>query len=82
MALGKPIVQFELTEGRYTAGESSLYAKPNDPVDMAEKILTLIDDPRQRELMGQLGRERIKNELEWKYEVPKLLKAYETLFSE
>jgi glycosyltransferase involved in cell wall biosynthesis len=30
MALGKPIVQFDLTEGRYSAREASLYAKKND----------------------------------------------------
>ena len=31
MAVGKPIVQFDVTEGRYSAQDSSLYAKPNDP---------------------------------------------------
>ena len=31
MAVGKPIVQFELKEGRVSAGEASLYALPNDP---------------------------------------------------
>ena len=29
--------------------------------------------------MGELGRKRVENELEWRYEVPKLLAAYETL---
>ncbi len=31
--------------------------------------------------MGALGRDRVINELEWKYEAPKLLAAYEALFS-
>jgi len=30
MALGKPIVQFDLTEGRYSAQGASLYARRND----------------------------------------------------
>jgi hypothetical protein len=30
--------------------------------------------------MGRLGRERIVNELEWRHEAPKLLKAYDILF--
>jgi glycosyltransferase involved in cell wall biosynthesis len=80
MALGKPIVQFDLTEGRFSAGESSLYAARNDERDMASKIVELLDDPQRRERMGRLGRERVENVLEWKYEVPKLLNAYDTLF--
>ena len=41
MALGKPIVQFDLTEGRFSAQEASLYAKENDVVDMADKIVSV-----------------------------------------
>lgn len=76
MALGKPIVQFDLTEGRFSAQEASLYAAKNDPVDMARKILELLDDPERRSRMGSFGRRRVEDELEWRYEVPKLLKAY------
>jgi glycosyltransferase involved in cell wall biosynthesis len=35
MALGKPIVQFDLTEGRFSAQEASLYARRNDPASLA-----------------------------------------------
>lgn len=81
MALGKPIVQFDLAEGRYSAQEASLYAAKNDPVDMAVKIVALLDDPARRARMGEFGRNRVENELEWRYETPKLLAAYQTLFS-
>ena len=37
MALGKPIVQFDLTEGRVSAQDASLYAQRNDPIDMARQ---------------------------------------------
>lgn len=80
MALGKPIVQFNLTEGRVSAGDASLYARANDPADMAAKILTLIDDPKLRAEMGALGRTRVIEELSWEHEAPKLLAAYEALF--
>jgi glycosyltransferase involved in cell wall biosynthesis len=80
-ALGKPIVQFDLTEGRFSAQDASLYARQNDVVDMAEKIIELLDDPARRARMVEFGRRRIKNELEWRYEAPKLLAAYEALFS-
>lgn len=81
MALGKPIVQFDLTEGRFSAQDASLYAKNNDAEDMADKIVELLDDPERRRRMGEYGRSRVLNELEWRYEVPKLLAAYEALFS-
>jgi glycosyltransferase involved in cell wall biosynthesis len=81
MALGKPIVQFDLTEGRVSAQDASLYAKKNDPIDMALKIAQLLDDPGLRQRMGEFGRNRVKNELEWQYEAPKLLAAYDALFS-
>jgi glycosyltransferase involved in cell wall biosynthesis len=80
MALGKPIVQFDLTEGRFSAQQASAYAKRNDPDDLAAKIVELIDDPVRREEMGAYGRRRVENELEWRFEVPKLLKAYEFLW--
>jgi glycosyltransferase involved in cell wall biosynthesis len=81
MALGKPIVQFDLTEGRFSAGEASLYARSNDAADMAEKIVALLDDPALRQRMGEFGRDRVINQLEWRYEVPNLLAAYEAAFS-
>ncbi len=81
MALAKPIVQFDMEEGRFSAQEASLYARPNDSKDMAEKILLLLDDPEQRERMGAFGYERVKNELEWKYEKENLYRAYRRLFS-
>ena len=79
MALGKPIVQFDLTEGRFSAQYASLYAKKNDPVDFARRIVHLIDNPEMRATMGAYGRERVENQLEWCYEAPKLLAAYDAL---
>ena len=81
MALGKPIVQFDLAEGRFSAREASLYAAPNDAGDMARKIVELLDDPERRRRMGEFGRHRVENELEWRYEAPKLLAAYAALWS-
>ncbi|MGA7801978.1 MAG: glycosyltransferase family 4 protein, partial [Gammaproteobacteria bacterium] len=81
MALGKPIVQFDLTEGRFSAQDASLYAAKNDEQDLAAKIIELLDDPEKRRRMGEYGRRRVEDELEWKYEAPKLLAAYERLFA-
>lgn len=81
MALAKPIVQFELTEGRYSAQDASVYARPNDPIDLARHILALLDDPQARARMGAYGRRRIENELAWPYKAPKLLAAYDRAFA-
>jgi glycosyltransferase involved in cell wall biosynthesis len=80
MALGKPIVQFDLTEGRRSARAASLYARGNDAVDLADKIVRLLDDPALRAEMGEYGRRRVENELEWRHEAPKLLAAYAALW--
>jgi glycosyltransferase involved in cell wall biosynthesis len=76
MALGKPVVQFDLKEGRASAGEAALYARPDDPVDLAAKLVELIDDAPRRAGMGRLGRARVERELEWRLQAPRLLAAY------
>jgi glycosyltransferase involved in cell wall biosynthesis len=81
MALGKPIVQFDLTEGRVSAQDASLYAERNDPIDLARKLVALLDDEPLRRRMGQLGLERVKSVLAWEHEAPRLLAAYEELFN-
>jgi glycosyltransferase involved in cell wall biosynthesis len=80
MALGRPIVQFDLTEGRVSAGLASAYARPNDAVELAEKTRELLENPTLRRQMGEYGRSRVEEKLAWRYSVPILLDAYETLF--
>ena len=82
MALGKPIVQFDLAEGRFSAQQASLYARRNDAADLAAKIAELLDDPARRAAMGAFGRHRVENELEWRHEAPKLIGAYDALWGE
>ena len=78
MSLGKAMVQFDVTEGRFSAQQASLYAKANDPVDMAEKIIELLADPDRRAAMGAFGRERVETELNWGHQIQPLLAAYRT----
>lgn len=81
MALGKPIVQFDLKEGRFSAGEASLYADNHNQVpDFASKILWLLDRADERKRMGELGLRRVQQELAWQYSVQNLLAAYERAF--
>jgi glycosyltransferase involved in cell wall biosynthesis len=81
MTLEKPSVQFDLKEGRTSAGEAALYARENDPADFAAKIAWLIDHPEEGRRMGQLGRARVMESLSWDKSVPQLLAAYDRIFA-
>ena len=80
MTLEKPSVQFDLKEGRTSAGEASLYARANDPEDFAAKIAWLIDNPAAGREMGRIGRARVLENLSWNSSVPHLLAAYSRIF--
>jgi glycosyltransferase involved in cell wall biosynthesis len=81
MALGKPIVQFDLKEGRFSAGDAALYSDNQNLVaDFADKILWLLDHPDERRGMGELGRRRVEQELAWEFSVKELLDAYRRAF--
>jgi glycosyltransferase involved in cell wall biosynthesis len=77
MALGKPIVAFDLPEHRVSARAAALYAKPNDELAFARALVELMDDPLRRGEMGSFGRRRAERELAWSYSVPNLLSVYD-----
>ena len=79
MALELPVAQYDLTEGRRSAEDASLYAEPNNVHELATCIETLLADPDRRKEMGQIGRRRMENELEWRHQAPRLIKAYNML---
>jgi len=80
MTLEKPLVQFDLTEGKVSAGDASLYAAANDPIDFARKIAELIEDPKAGQEMGKRGRKRVLEDLSWAHTTPQLLAAYDRIF--
>ena len=78
MSLKKPIVQFDLKEGKFSAQKASLYA--NNVFDFSEKIIKLADDEDLRKEMGEFGYNRIINDLNWNIEKKNLLKFYNKIF--
>lgn len=80
MALGKPVVAFDLVETRYTLKDGGLLATPNVVEDFVGKIATLLDDERLRHTMGEAGRKRVEETLRWDETRKNLLRAYESLF--
>jgi glycosyltransferase involved in cell wall biosynthesis len=81
MALKKPIVQYTLKEGKFSAKEASLYAKNTNPIDFAEKIMFLLENPEKRIEMGEFGYNRVLNELSWEFEQEKLLSHYRKIMN-
>ncbi len=76
MAYGRPVVLYDLTEGRRSAGDAALYARPNEPKDFAEQIMKLLDSEPLRRQLGESGRRRIEESLNWEIEKKALLEAY------
>ena len=80
MALGKPIVSFDLKETRVSAGEAALFVPPNDEREFAKATARLMDDPELRSRMGEVGKTRVNEELNWQVSARNLLRAYDHLF--
>jgi glycosyltransferase involved in cell wall biosynthesis len=76
MALGLPVVLFDLKEGRRTAGPAALYAKPNDPIDFANQVNRLLNSAELRRQLGACGRKRVEESMNWEVEKIALLQAY------
>lgn len=79
MVVGIPVVAFDNPETRVTAGESALYAIPNNVNDFAERIVELIQNPDLRKKLGRIGQQRIYNGLSWAEQASRLLKGYQVL---
>jgi glycosyltransferase involved in cell wall biosynthesis len=81
MALGKPIVAFDLPENRFTAQEAAVYVPNNDERAFARALAQLMNDPVRRKSLGAVGSRRIETELAWDYSIPKLLEAYQKVLA-
>jgi glycosyltransferase involved in cell wall biosynthesis len=76
MALGVPIVSYDLREARVSAGDAAVYATANDPESFAAELSALLDAPNRRTEMSQVGRRRLA-ELSWAHSERALLGAYD-----
>jgi glycosyltransferase involved in cell wall biosynthesis len=79
MALGKPVVAFDLQEVRDTAREAAVYVRSNDPSDFGDRIIGLLDSPQDRKEMGEQGIKRFNEVLAWEHQLVSLLEAYDRL---
>jgi len=81
MAYGKPIVTYDLKETRFSAQAAALYVEPNREDKFAEAVAQLMDQPDLRKKMGDFGRKRVEDELQWLKVSRNLPLAYQQLLS-
>ncbi len=77
MAVGLPIVSYDLLESRVSAGEAAVYATPNEPASFAGRLDQLLCDRQRRHRMAAAGPRRLVDHLSWRNSEVALLSAYD-----
>jgi glycosyltransferase involved in cell wall biosynthesis len=81
LAFGKPVVAFNLTEHRRSAGGAAVYAEPNDNSSLAVNIRELLVNEERREAMGRYGQRRFCEHLAWENSEKELIKMFSGLLT-
>jgi len=79
MSYAVPVVAFDLTETRVSAGDTARYVEHGDLIGFATAIGELLDDPGRRAAMGAAARSRAVAELDWKPQRDKYVHVYDGL---
>jgi glycosyltransferase involved in cell wall biosynthesis len=79
MAFELPVVAFDLHETRVSVGDAGVYVTPNIVREYAQAIVELMDDEAKRAELGELGRERVEQELAWSHQQRAYLDVYDRL---
>jgi len=79
MAIGKPIVAYDLRETRFTAGGAAVYVRSGRQEAYASALVELLDDLDRRLVMGNIGIERVATKFQWELQKANLLEAYDHL---
>jgi glycosyltransferase involved in cell wall biosynthesis len=76
MALGRPIVSFDLLESRVSAGPAARYVRGGDIDGFALQVDDLLNDASARAAMGRAGMSRVRSGLAWEHSERELERAY------
>lgn len=79
MAMGVPVVAFEMPETRISAGDAAAYVPPGDVDGLAAAVADLLDAPEVRRRMGETGRDRIARELSWERQKERYVEVFRNL---
>ena len=78
MTLGAPVVTSNTSSLPEVAGDAAILIDPNDPISLAEAILSVISDSQLRDQLIHKGKERAKL-YSWEHTAKETLKAYRSL---
>jgi len=78
MAMGLPTAAFDRGVAREILGETGVFAKLNDSVDLAEKIVHLLNNKAEARVLGEKARARAVAELSWQAVGERINNAYLT----
>lgn len=73
MALGLPVVCFDLQESTLLASGAGVFVPAGDVPGLASAVVELLDDPTTRKQLGDTGLRRIVEELAWERQTPTYL---------
>jgi glycosyltransferase involved in cell wall biosynthesis len=76
MASGCPVVASERPSLPEVGGDAALYASPDDPAELADRLLRVLRDPELRETMVARGARRAA-ELTWRRTAEQTVAVYE-----
>lgn len=77
LAMGRPVVSYDLSESRVSAGDAAVYASADDAESFGRCVDELLEDPQRRLQMGRAGLRRAREQLGWQWSAPVLEAAYE-----
>ena len=81
MAMGRPIVSFDLAEARVSAGDAAVYVAGQRRGRLRGGDRRPARDPERRAAMGAIGRDRVERQLSWEISRQELLNFYDRLLS-
>ncbi|KQM10600.1 hypothetical protein AOA81_01565 [Methanomassiliicoccales archaeon RumEn M2] len=76
ISYGRPVVCTDVNGLPETVGEAARIIRPKDPKAISDAVNALLDDPAERERMGNLARARAGRFL-WKDHIGKIEEIYE-----
>jgi len=80
MALGKPVVMSRISEENVlTWGNGGLLVTPGDVSELTSSLISLIEDEKLRNSLGENGRRFIEKEYSWQKITKKLISIYRSL---
>jgi glycosyltransferase involved in cell wall biosynthesis len=77
LGMGKPVVSFDFDEVRKIVASAGLLARPGDLNEFIEKLEYLIDNKKERELLGKNARELALKKYDWKKRAEETVKIYQ-----